>query len=105
MSVTKEKTVFVCRECGFDSPKWTGKCPSCGMWNTMVEKTIRVEKPSATVSLRKSASGKADGTPHPETLDTIETTEEPRIDISLPIISIITLQKYSPARVHGYANE
>ena len=81
MSVTKEKTVFVCRECGFDSPKWTGKCPSCGMWNTMVEKTIRAEKPSATTSLRKSASGKSDGTPQPETLDTIETTEEPRIDM------------------------
>ena len=81
MSVTKEKTVYVCRECGFDSPKWTGKCPSCGMWNTMVEKTIRAEKPSATVSLRKSASGKSDGTPQPETLDTIETTEEPRIDM------------------------
>ena len=81
MSVTKEKTVFVCRECGFDSPKWTGKCPSCGMWNTMVEKTIRAEKPSATTSLRKSASGKSDGTPQPETLDSIETTEEPRIDM------------------------
>ena len=47
----------------------------------MVEKTIRAEKPSATVSLRKSASGKPDGTPQPETLDTIETTEEPRIDM------------------------
>ena len=81
MSVTKEKTVFVCRECGFDSPKWTGKCPSCGMWNTMVEKTIRAEKPSATTSLRKSASGKADDAPQPETLDRIETTDEPRIDM------------------------
>lgn len=81
MSVTKEKTVYVCRECGFDSPKWTGKCPSCGMWNTMVEKTIRAEKPSATTSLRKSASGLKEGAPHPETLDTIETTEEPRIDM------------------------
>ena len=81
MSVTKEKTVFVCRECGFDSPKWSGKCPSCGMWNTMVEKTVRADKPSATTSLRKSASGLSDGTPRPETLDTIETTEEPRIDM------------------------
>ena len=81
MSVTKEKTVYVCRECGFDSPKWTGKCPSCGMWNTMVEKTIRAEKPSATTSLRKSASGLKEGAPQPETLDTIETTEEPRIDM------------------------
>ena len=81
MSVTKEKTVYVCRECGFDSPKWSGKCPSCGMWNTMVEKTIRAEKPSATTSLRKSASGLKEGAPQPETLDTIETTEEPRIDM------------------------
>ena len=47
----------------------------------MVEKTIRAEKPSAITSLRKSASGKSDGTPQPETLDTIETTEEPRIDM------------------------
>ena len=47
----------------------------------MVEKTIRAEKPSATVSLRKSASGKSDGTPQPETLDAIETTDELRIDM------------------------
>ena len=81
MATIKDKTVFVCTECGFDSPKWSGKCPSCGMWNTMVEKTIRAEKPSATTSLRKSASGLKEGTPQPETLDTIETTEEPRIDM------------------------
>ena len=81
MATIKDKTVFVCTECGFDSPKWSGKCPSCGMWNTMVEKTIRADKPSATTSLRKSASGLKEGTPQPETLDTIETTEEPRIDM------------------------
>ena len=81
MATIKDKTVFVCTECGFDSPKWSGKCPSCGMWNTMVEKTIRADKPSATTSLRKSASGLKDDAPQPETLDTIETTEEPRIDM------------------------
>ena len=81
MATIKDKTVFVCTECGFDSPKWSGKCPSCGMWNTMVEKTIRADKPSATTSLRKSASGLNEGTPQPETLDRIETTEEPRIDM------------------------
>ena len=81
MAQLKDKTMFVCSECGFDSPKWSGKCPSCGMWNTMVEKTVRADKPSATTSLRKSASGLKDGTPQPETLDTIETSEEPRIDM------------------------
>ncbi|MBO4724605.1 MAG: DNA repair protein RadA [Bacteroidaceae bacterium] len=81
MATIKDKTVFVCTECGFDSPKWSGKCPSCGMWNTMVEKTIRADKPSATTSLRKSASGLKEDAPQPETLNTIETTEEPRIDM------------------------
>ena len=33
----KSKTVFVCSECGYETPKWAGKCPGCGEWNTMVE--------------------------------------------------------------------
>lgn len=37
---TKRKTAFVCTECGYDSPKWFGKCPSCGQWNTMQEITL-----------------------------------------------------------------
>lgn len=32
-----QKTVFVCSECGYDTPKWFGKCPSCGAWNTLEE--------------------------------------------------------------------
>ena len=38
MSRTKPK--FTCQECGYDSPKWLGKCPGCGMWNTMVEEVV-----------------------------------------------------------------
>lgn len=33
----KTKTVFFCSDCGYESPKWSGRCPSCGSWNTMVE--------------------------------------------------------------------
>ena len=33
----KSTTKFVCQECGYSSPKWLGKCPSCSNWNTMVE--------------------------------------------------------------------
>ncbi len=36
----KQKTVFFCSECGTESPKWMGKCPGCGEWNTMVEETV-----------------------------------------------------------------
>src|SRR4249920_3798140 len=31
------KTVFVCQECGSQSPKWLGRCPDCGAWNSYVE--------------------------------------------------------------------
>ncbi|MBO5495120.1 MAG: DNA repair protein RadA, partial [Eubacterium sp.] len=33
----KIKSVYVCSECGYESPKWFGKCPGCGEWNTMNE--------------------------------------------------------------------
>ena len=42
--MAKAKTAFVCSECGYDSPKWYGKCPSCGAWNTMEEQILRNEK-------------------------------------------------------------
>ncbi|MFN3871154.1 MAG: DNA repair protein RadA [Aquificaceae bacterium] len=33
----KIKSLFICQECGYSSPKWLGRCPSCGSWNTLVE--------------------------------------------------------------------
>ncbi|MDE5974048.1 MAG: DNA repair protein RadA, partial [Eubacterium sp.] len=35
--MAKIKSVYVCSECGYESPKWYGKCPGCGEWNTMNE--------------------------------------------------------------------
>ena len=35
--MAKPRKAFVCQECGYESPKWMGKCPSCGEWNTFVE--------------------------------------------------------------------
>ncbi len=35
--MAKEKSIYTCTECGGTSPKWLGKCPSCGAWNTLVE--------------------------------------------------------------------
>ena len=35
--MAKIKSVYICSECGYESPKWVGKCPSCGEWNTMNE--------------------------------------------------------------------
>ena len=39
--MAKVKTTFLCQNCGHESPKWVGKCPSCNEWNTFVEETIQ----------------------------------------------------------------
>ena len=43
----KLKTIYVCKNCGNDSPKWFGKCSACGEWNTCVEEIEHKESKSA----------------------------------------------------------
>ena len=33
----KSKTVFICKQCGNETPRWQGQCPACGAWNSIVE--------------------------------------------------------------------
>ena len=81
MATIKDKTMYVCSECGFDSPKWSGKCPSCGRWNTMKEITVKAQTTqNATVNARKEASGKTDDS-KPHTLGEIQSSDYPRIDM------------------------
>lgn len=47
MKDNKLKTIFVCSNCGESSPRWMGRCPSCGAWNTMVEDVVVPEPKSA----------------------------------------------------------
>ena len=55
--MAKEKTVYVCTDCGGNSPKWLGKCPACNAWNTLIESVA--DNPSAVknrfASLAKTA--------------------------------------------------
>lgn len=73
MAKAGQKTVWFCSSCGADSPKWVGKCPACGEWNTMVEE--KVSSPRSGHSTRKA------GTPRgtPQTVNQIEAMEEARI--------------------------
>lgn len=48
--MAKQKTKFLCNDCGYESPKWYGKCPGCGAWNTMVEETEKVVKTQGLTS-------------------------------------------------------
>ena len=74
--MAKEKTIFLCNDCGYESPKWAGKCPSCGAWNTLVEKVVRTS-PAARVSAvvgEKLLS-------QPQLIDTVSTDELPRMNM------------------------
>ncbi len=42
----KEKTLYVCGECGYETPRWMGKCPQCGSWNTLIEEERVLSRPS-----------------------------------------------------------
>lgn len=70
--MNKSKTIFTCQNCGVQSPKWIGKCPSCGEWNTYVEEIIAREKPSRPVAATLSGN-------KPLTLGEIEAAKTPRI--------------------------
>ena len=48
----KPKTIYRCTECGYESAKWNGKCPSCGAWNTL-EEDVPLPVPSGTGNARR----------------------------------------------------
>ena len=52
--LAKPKIVYVCRECGFDSPRWVGRCPGCGAWNTMGEEKIQPTSGVAAATVKSS---------------------------------------------------
>jgi DNA repair protein RadA/Sms len=72
----QRKSTYVCQSCGSSSPRWLGRCPACGEWNTYVEEPIHHETKSKKGSL--SSSG---GKPVP--LRKVDTVEEKRIETGL----------------------
>ena len=51
--MAKDKTAYVCSNCGQESAKWIGKCPSCGQWNTCKE--IRIAADTGTMAAKSAA--------------------------------------------------
>jgi DNA repair protein RadA/Sms len=74
--MAKQKTIYVCKNCGNDSPKWFGKCSACGEWNTCVEEIEYKEPKSA-----QRVVGFVVQSQKPVLLHEIETTHEQRIDM------------------------
>ena len=75
--MAKTKTVYVCSSCGADSPKWVGKCPSCGEWNTYVEEVMIKESPAKRIIPGLTESSKV----RPVLLRDITSKEESRINL------------------------
>ncbi len=71
--MAKLKTVWVCSSCGADAPKWEGRCPQCGEWNTMVEEHV------ADVKKTRSQGNRIVSRTRPQRVSEIETAELPRI--------------------------
>ncbi|MCL5104405.1 MAG: DNA repair protein RadA [Armatimonadetes bacterium] len=53
--MAKTHTKFVCQACGYESPKWIGRCPDCNAWASLVEEIVTVESPSKQSAVRSGA--------------------------------------------------
>jgi len=66
----KQKTIFTCQNCGYKAPKWLGRCPDCGMWNSLVEEVLE--------SGNKARSSERHPQDMPQRMDTIALDEQIR---------------------------
>lgn len=71
----KQKTIFLCSDCGYESPKWYGKCPSCGAWNTLSEYKVKPETATRGVL---AADHRGTGQNKPTLLSDIDSATESR---------------------------
>jgi len=69
----KHKTVFACQKCGCQSPKWLGKCPDCGAWNSMAEEA----------AAKPALGSPADGTSRPVPICDVPSQSEARISCGI----------------------
>lgn len=74
--MAKAKTVFYCSECGNETPKWQGRCPACGAWNTIVE------RPAAD-SKRRTAAAPIGSVRQPKPLAEVDAADELRFQTGM----------------------
>ena len=80
--MAKVKKAYFCKECGYEAPKWMGRCPSCGEWNSFTEEVIA--KTNGTVAATMTA-----GLPRttPQRVGEIRATDRPRLDLGNPEVN------------------
>lgn len=75
--MAKTKTVYFCTSCGNETPKWVGRCPGCGAWNTLEE---HIEKPAAPGRARSAPVGLSR---KPQTIDQVDGDNEIRFSTGM----------------------
>ncbi|WP_340113322.1 DNA repair protein RadA [Maribellus mangrovi] len=74
--MAKTKSIYTCQNCGAQSPKWMGRCNSCGEWNTLVEEVVVKKQSSGKLSVQLSGN-------QPLTLDKVEAAKNSRISLGI----------------------
>ncbi len=62
--MAKQKTLYICTSCGSDYPKWSGQCPSCGQWNTLLQETRKPSSTGSTPRAEKKPLSEISGSEH-----------------------------------------
>ena len=78
----KAKTLFYCTECGNEMPKWSGQCPACRAWNTIVEQPA-APKQKGGAPRTAGAAGSLRGGAHPKSMAQVEATAELRFETGM----------------------
>ena len=74
--MVKTKSIFICQNCGVQSPKWLGKCTTCGEWNTFVEEVVNKKQSTSKLSVQISGN-------QPLTLENIKAVKNQRISVGI----------------------
>ena len=75
--MAKAKTIFFCTACGNETPKWVGRCPGCGAWNTLQE---HIEKPAAAGRAKAAPVGMSR---HPQPIGQVDIDTEIRFSTGM----------------------
>lgn len=79
--MAKDKLMYVCDNCGQESSKWMGKCPSCGQWNTFKEFRVAATAPAAGKGQRSTVNSQRSTSSQAIPLSEIRAEQEPRMDL------------------------
>ena len=76
--MASSKTTFFCKNCGNESPKWLGKCPACGEWNTYIEEP---KAPKSAPARYAGAGERSRKVAEPVKISEIHAEDQPRINL------------------------